>query len=176
MKYQETNIPGLCVVELEKREDLRGFFARVFDTDEFKKRGFMDKIVQINTSYSVKKGTIRGMHFQKAPFAEVKLVSCVKGALYDVAVDLRPESPTFKQWFGVELLENSGKMLYVPEGFAHGFLTLKEDTSALYFVSQFYSPGAEGGVRYNDPTFGIAWPQEVVEVSDKDGAWPDFKS
>lgn len=175
MKFIETKIGGVYIVELEKREDARGFFARSFDVNEFKERGLKETIVQANTSFSVKKGTLRGMHFQNTPFAETKYIRCTKGSFYDVAIDLRPDSETYKQWVGVELSADNHKYLYIPQGCAHGFVTLEDNTEALYLVSEFYTPQAEGGVRYNDPAFNIEWPISVVEISNKDNGWPDFK-
>jgi len=175
MKFIETKIKGVFIVELEKREDARGFFARSFDVNEFKEKGLKETIVQVNASFSLKKGTLRGMHFQNAPFAETKYIRCTKGALYDVVIDLRPDSETYKQWFGIELTDDNHRYLYVPQGFAHGFITLKDDTEVLYLVSEFYTPKAEGGVRYNDPAFNIQWPIPISEISDKDKIWPDFK-
>lgn len=174
MKFTETPLAGAFVVDLERRGDERGFFARMFCAREFREHGLDDTLVQGNLSLSAKKGTLRGMHFQHAPAAETKFVRCTRGALYDVIVDLRPDSATFKQHYGVELSADNRRQLYVPRGFAHGFLTLTDDTEAAYLVSEYYTPGAEGGVRWNDPAFGIRWPGEVTVMSPKDEAWPDF--
>jgi dTDP-4-dehydrorhamnose 3,5-epimerase len=174
MKYIETPLSGLYVIELEKREDARGFFARFFDDKEFDGRGLKNIIVQANTSFSVKKGTMRGMHFQKAPHAETKFIRCIKGSIYDVAIDLRPESPTHKQWFGIELSADNRRHLFVPQGFAHGFVTLEDDSEVIYLVSEYYTPDAEGGVRFDDPAFNIKWPVRITEASDKDKSWPDY--
>ena len=175
MKFTSTPFPGLYTVELERNGDPRGFFARAFDAQKFKELGLRNHFVQTNVSYSQKKGTLRGLHYQTPPYTEAKLIRCTKGALYDVVVDLRPDSPTYKQWFGIELTEDNQKQLYVPEGFAHGFITLKEDTEAFYMVSEYYHPEAERGVHYNDPQFRIKWPIPVEVVSDKDKTWPDFQ-
>lgn len=176
MKFQETKLKGAFTLELEKREDSRGFFARSFCRKEFEAHGLNPNVVQANYSYNAKQGTLRGMHFQRAPYAEAKIISVAQGAIYDVIVDLREGSPTYKQWVGVELSAENRRSLYVPEGFAHGFLTLQDGTAATYLVTQFYTPSSEGGVRYNDPQFGIVWPRAVAEISDKDKSWPDFKN
>lgn len=174
MIFRETKLDGAYLIDLEKRGDDRGFFARVYSQDEFESYGLTTRIAQANTSFSKHRGTLRGMHFQSAPHREAKLVRCTMGALYDVIIDLRPESPTFKQWIGAELSASNHAMLYVPEGFAHGFQTLVDDTEVMYMVSEFYAPQAEGGVRFNDPAFAVRWPEEVTVVSDKDRDWPDF--
>ncbi len=174
MIFRETPIVGARLIDLEKRGDSRGFFARVFCRQEMAGQGLVADILQINTSLSVQKGTLRGMHYQLAPAAEVKIVRCIRGALYDVIVDLRPDSPSFGAWFGAELSAENRTMLYVPKGCAHGFLTLEENTEAFYLVDSAYAPDLERGLRYDDPRFAITWPAEPVEVSDKDRAWPDF--
>ncbi|HXV42374.1 MAG TPA: dTDP-4-dehydrorhamnose 3,5-epimerase [Anaerolineae bacterium] len=174
MIFHETKLKDAYIIEIEKREDERGFFARGWCQHEFEAHGLVPRIVQANISYNKKRGTLRGMHYQIAPYAETKLVRCTRGALYDVIIDLRPASPTYKQWLGVELTAENYKMLYVPEGFAHGFITLEDITEATYQVSQFYTPGAEGGIRYDDPAFGIKWPVEVQVISAKDQSWPDY--
>lgn len=175
MIFTPTKLKGAFIIDLEKREDERGFFARTFCAKEFSDNNLNSNFVQANTSLSIKKGTLRGMHFQKAPYEEDKLVRCTKGALFDVIIDLRRDSETYKQWIGVGLTEDNHRALYVPKGFAHGFVTLKDNTEANYLVTQFYTPGEEGGVRFNDPAFGIEWPIEVEVVSDKDASLPDFK-
>ncbi len=175
MILTETKLPGAYLIDIEKREDERGFFARSWCQKEFEAHGLVPRVTQANISFNKYKGTLRGMHYQAAPFAETKLVRCTRGAIYDVIVDLRPDSPTCMQWLGVELTAENYKMLYVPEGFAHGFQTLIDNTEATYQVSQFYTPEAEGGLRYNDPTFNIDWPLEVQVISDKDRNWPDFR-
>lgn len=174
MYFTETKLKDAFIVDLRKLEDERGFFARVFCQNEFKEHGMEPAVVQANLSYNKIKGTLRGLHFQKAPYEETKFVRCTRGALYDVIVDLRPDSETYLQWIGVELTGDNYQMLFVPGGFAHGFQTLEDDTEAFYMVSEFYTPGAEGGVRYNDPIFNIEWPLEVTTMSEKDQNWPDF--
>lgn len=175
MIFQATELPGAYILELERREDERGFFARTWCQAEFAAQGLVSKLVQANMSFNHTAGTLRGMHYQHAPHAETKLVRCLRGAIYDVIIDLRPESPTYMQWVGVELTADNGRMLYVPEGFAHGFQTLEDRTEVAYQVSAFYTPAAEGGARYDDPRFGIRWPRPVAVISDKDRAWPDFE-
>lgn len=174
MKFTETPLEGAYLIELEKRGDDRGFFARVFCAEEFQAHDLVTGFVQVNNSLSADKGTLRGMHYQLAPHAETKVVRCIRGALWDVALDLRTESKTFGQWYGVELSAENRKMLYVPHGFAHGFITLADDTEAFYFVDSPYAPRAERGVRWDDPKFGIEWPMAPVVLSDKDRAHPDF--
>ena len=174
MIFTETPLPGAYLIDLEKRGDARGFFARAFCRNEFAAHGLESDFVQINNSLSVERGTLRGLHYQLAPAAEVKLVRCIAGALYDVILDLRPEMPSFGRWFGAELTAENRRMMYVPRGFAHGFLTLSEDCEALYLVSAFYMPELERGVRWNDPRFAIEWPSAPVVISDKDRDRPDF--
>lgn len=174
MKFTQTPLAGAYLVDLEKRGDERGFFARFFCEKEFAAQGLETRFVQINNSLSAEAGTLRGMHYQQAPAAEVKLVRCLKGALWDAILDLRPNSSTFGQWFGAELSGENRRMMYVPRGFAHGFLTVQSDTEALYLVSAFYAPEAERGVRWNDPHFAIAWPAEPRVISEKDAGQRDF--
>jgi dTDP-4-dehydrorhamnose 3,5-epimerase len=174
MKFTETPLPGAYVIELEKRGDDRGFFARFFCEREYQAHNLNHKIVQINNSLSRVKGTLRGMHYQLAPKSEDKIIRCLRGALFDAIIDLRPDSPTFLKHFAIELTAENRTMLYVPKGFAHGFLTLADDTESFYLVTEFYSPEHERGVRYNDPKFGIRWPMEPVLISDKDRNQPDF--
>jgi len=177
MIFTETALKGAYIIQLDRREDERGFFARAWCRNEFEERGLLPLIVQSNLSYSRKAGTLRGMHYQDPPFEETKVVQCVKGALFDVIIDLRPDSPTFKKWTAVELTEDNNAMLYVPKGFAHGFLTLRDDTRAFYHVSQFYSPGSERGIRWNDPQFAIGWPRtDNLVISEKDRNWPDWSA
>jgi dTDP-4-dehydrorhamnose 3,5-epimerase len=174
--FEQTRLPGLFVVDLERREDERGYFARAWCANEFAEQGLTNRVVQANVSRNPRAGTLRGMHFQREPHAEAKLVRCTNGAIYDVAVDLRPGSETFKQWLGVELTAENGRALFVPEGFAHGYQTLTADSEVFYQVSEFYTPAAEGGVRWNDPAFGIGWPDpDNAFLSDKDRNWPDFE-
>lgn len=174
MTFTETPLRGAYVIDLEKRGDERGFFARAFCEREFADHGLATRFVQMNNSLSVKKGTLRGMHYQLAPKAETKLVRCLRGSLYDVILDLRPDSATFGRTFGAELTAENRRMLYVPKGFGHGFVTLVDDTEALYLVDEFYAPEQERGVRWNDPCFAIEWPVAPVVMSDKDRAYRDF--
>lgn len=174
MKFIPTPLSGAYVIELEKRGDDRGFFARAFCIKEFESNGLNQNIVQINNSLSKDAGTLRGMHYQLNPKSEDKIVRCIKGSLYDVIIDLRPESPTYKKWFGTELSAENRLSLYVPKGFAHGFITLEENTEAFYLVTEYYSPEHERGIRYNDPEFNIKWPIEPKLISDKDLNHPDF--
>lgn len=175
MKFTEMSIPGVYKVTLEPYRDERGFFARAWCRQEFEEHGLVSRIVQANVSYNKHKGTLRGMHYQVPPYGETKLVRCTRGAIYDVVVDLRPNSPTYTQWLGVELIEEGLDTLYVPEYFAHGFITLEDDTEVTYQVSEFYTPEAERGARYDDPTFNIEWPIDVQVISEKDRSWPDFQ-
>ena len=174
MIFKETKLDGAYIIELNKLKDERGFFARSWCQKEFEDQGLESRIVQSNVSFNKNKGTLRGMHYQQAPHGETKLIRCTRGALYDVIVDLRPASPTYKQWIGIELTADNYRMLYVPRDFAHGFQTLEDGTEATYHVSEFYTPGAEKGLRWNDPAFQIAWPIEVSVISSKDASWPDF--
>ena len=175
MIFEETKLAGAFVVDLERREDPRGFFARSWCADEFADHGLSTQVVQANVSFNPRRATLRGMHFQRAPHAETKLVRCTQGAIYDVVIDLRPESDTYREWLGVELTQENRRALYVPEGFAHGYQTLVPDAEVFYQVSEFYTPDAEGGVRWDDPAFGIEWPEPgSAFLSDKDRSWPDF--
>jgi len=174
LKFTEIYLKGAFVIEVDKLKDDRGFFGRLWCEKEFKNNNLKTNIVQSNVSLSLKKGTIRGLHFQRSPFQETKLVRCTKGSVYDVIIDLRPESPTFKKWFGVKLTEDNHKMIYVPENFAHGFLTLEDNSEVYYLVTQFYNKEAEAGLRWNDPAFDIQWPTEVKEISEKDNSHANF--
>ena len=174
MIFTETPIPGAFLIDLEKRGDERGFFARAYCEKEFGARGFVTRFVQVNNSFSAQKGTLRGMHYQLAPMAETKVVRCIRGALYDVILDLRSGSPTFAQSFGAELTAENRRLLYVPKGFAHGFITLADDTEAFYFVDEFYGPASERGIRWNDPRFKISWPLLPTVLSEKDANHRDF--
>jgi dTDP-4-dehydrorhamnose 3,5-epimerase len=174
MLFKETRIKGAFVVELEKRGDDRGFFARAFCRKEFEAQGLVFNPVQANIGASRLRGTLRGLHYQARPHEEKKLVRCTAGAVFDVIVDLRPVSPSYRKWFGVELTPENHKMLYVPEGCAHGYLTLADRTELFYLVSEFYAPGAERGIRWNDPAFGVEWPVRPLVMSEKDAGWPDF--
>jgi dTDP-4-dehydrorhamnose 3,5-epimerase len=174
MIFTETPVKGAYLIDLEKRGDERGFFARAFCKNEFAALGLETEFVQINNSLSAAKGTLRGMHYQLPPAAEAKVVRCVRGALWDVILDLRQESPTWRRWFGAELSAENRRMMYAPRGTAHGFVTLADDTEAFYLVSVFYAPELERGVRWNDPAFGIEWPIKPVVISDKDRDRADF--
>jgi len=175
MIFTATELNGAYIVDIEPREDERGFFARTWCQQEFEKQGLVARIVQANLSYNKVRGTLRGMHYQHPPHAETKLVRAVRGGIYDVIVDLRPDSSTHKRWIGVELTAANRRALFVPEGFAHGFQSLEDDTEVIYQVSAFYVPGAEGGAKYNDPAFDIRWPLPVSVISDKDANWPDYQ-
>lgn len=175
MRFIDTKLKEAFIIELEPKEDERGFFARSFCQEEFKAHGLNSRVVQCNISFNRKRGTLRGLHYQIAPYEEAKLVRCTRGAIYDVIIDLRPESPTFKQWIGVELTAENHRMLYVPEGFAHGFQTLEDNTEVFYQVSEFYHPESERGVRWDDPAFNIEWPLPVTVVSEKDQRWSNFE-
>jgi dTDP-4-dehydrorhamnose 3,5-epimerase len=174
MKFTETKLKGAFLIDVEKREDERGFFGRAWCKKEFEDHGLNPDAVQANVSYNTHRGTLRGMHYQVAPFTECKIVRCTSGSLYDVIVDIRPGSSTYMQWMGIELTAQSFRMLYVPDGFAHGFITLEDHTSVHYLVTQYYTPGAEEGIRYNDPALNITWPFEPIVVSAKDKSHPLF--
>jgi len=174
MIFNHTTLKDAFLIDIEKREDSRGFFARAWDVKEFEQNVSNSNLVQCNISRSNKKGTIRGMHYQKNPHEEAKLIRCTKGKIYDVIIDLRPNSKSYKKWEAFELSSSNYKLLYVPEGFAHGFQSLEDNTEIFYQVSQFYSPGAEIGIRWNDPCFNISWPLEITEISDKDRNIEDF--
>jgi dTDP-4-dehydrorhamnose 3,5-epimerase len=174
MNFTETKLQGAFIVEPERREDARGFFARVFCVEEFEAHGLETKLVQCSISFSKQRQTLRGMHCQVAPYQEVKLVRCTRGAVYDVVLDLRPASPTFKQWTGIELTSENRRMMYVPRGFAHGFLTLEDNCEVFYQMSEFYHSENERGVRWDDPAFGIVWPAQAIIISEKDRNIKDF--
>jgi dTDP-4-dehydrorhamnose 3,5-epimerase len=174
MIFNETPLAGVYVIDMEKRGDERGFFARAFCEREFAERGLANRFVQANNSLSARKGTLRGMHYQLAPKAETKFVRCIRGALQDVVIDLRRDSSTFGQSFGAELTAENRRMMVVPKGFAHGFITLTDDTEAFYLVDEFYAPECERGIRWNDPKFAIQWPIEPVVISEKDQNYRDF--
>ena len=166
---------GAFVIDLEMRVDERGFFARAWCENEFREHGLETRVVQCNMSYNHEAGTLRGLHFQRPPHSETKVIRCTRGAIWDVIVDLREESPTYKEWFGIELTAENRRMLYVPEQFAHGYVTLAPGAEIFYQVSEFYSPSHEGGIRWNDPAIGIQWPESDIRViSDKDASHPDF--
>ena len=174
MIFIPTRLQGACVIELDKREDSRGHFSRVYCEREFAAHGLTTHVAQANRSVTRQQGTLRGMHYQLPPHAEDKLVRCERGAIWDCIIDLRPHSLTCGQWLGVELSEANGRMLLVPKGFAHGFLTLVDEVAVTYQVSEFYTPGAERGLRYDDSAFGLDWPAAILHVSDKDAAWPVY--
>ena len=176
MIFQETKLKGAFLIEPERLEDDRGFFARSWCKREFEAHGLNPELVQCNISFNKKKGTLRGMHYQKTPHEEARLVRCTKGAIYDVIIDLRNDSEMFKQWFSVELTLENRKMLYIPEGFAHGFITLEDNTEVFYQMSEFYAPECAGGVRWNDSAFNILWPEDVVVISDRDKQYVEFVS
>lgn len=176
MKFVETKLAGAYQIELTPHRDERGFFARGYCEEEFRAHGLVDRMVQSNVSLNVKKGTLRGLHFQLSPDEEVKLVRCTRGKIWDVMVDLRPESPTFKQWFGAELTEENHTMLYVPRRFGHGFITLTETAEVFYQVSHPYSKEAATGALWNDPAFGIQWPLEPSIISAADQGWQKFEA
>jgi dTDP-4-dehydrorhamnose 3,5-epimerase len=202
MIFTETELKGAYIIELEKLVDERGFFARSWCQREFESHGLNPRLVQCNISFNLKKGTLRGMHYQAAPYEEAKLVRCVRGSIYDVIIDIRPDSATYCHWIGVELAAPysqppaqrsqltahgsppaahclqltaySYMMLYIPEGFAHGFLTLEDNTEVFYQMSEFFDPDHARGFRWNDPAFGIDWPSDVQVISDRDRSYPDF--
>jgi dTDP-4-dehydrorhamnose 3,5-epimerase len=170
--FTRTAVDGCVIVDLERREDARGFFARTFCADEFSREGLETRWVQANAARTAHSGTIRGLHWQVEPHAEAKLVSCTAGAVFDVAVDVRPTSPTYLRWTGVELAAETGRMLYLPPGTAHGYQALTDDASTWYLVSAAYAPEAERGLRWDDPALRIEWPLPNPAVSEKDQAWP----
>ena len=174
MKFIEAILKDVYIIEIDKIEDERGFFARSFCKNEMEIRGLNTNIVQTNIAFNPFKGTLRGMHFQKAPHEETKFVRCTKGSIYDVVIDLRPESKTFKKWMGIELNEENHKTLYVPKGFAHGYLTLSDNSEISYMVTEYYNSFYERGVRWNDHAFEIQWPGEITVISQKDSNHPDF--
>jgi dTDP-4-dehydrorhamnose 3,5-epimerase len=175
MNFRETEIAGAFVIELERIEDDRGFFARTFCRRELHEHGLATEIAQANTAFNKRKGTLRGMHYQASPYEEAKLVRCTRGAVYDVIVDLRSGSPSFQRWISVELTADNDTTLYVPKGVAHGYQTLEDDTETSYLMSSFYEPDAGRGVRWDDPAFAIDWPDtEERTMNERDRSWPDF--
>ena len=175
MKFTETKLRGAFIITPDLIKDERGFFARTFCRREFEEHGLNSNLVQCNISFNAAMGTLRGMHYQAAPHEEAKLVRCTRGAIYDVIIDLREGSPTVREWFGIELTPDSGLMLYAPEGFAHGYQSLQDDTEMYYMTSAPYAPAAARGVLYDDPAFGVRWPLPVSVISEADRDWPDFK-
>lgn len=176
MIFTETKLKGAFILDLELRADDRGAFARTFCMKEFEAHGLKPTVAQCNLSFNYKAGTLRGMHYQTPPAAETKLVRCTKGAIYDVIIDMRPGSPTYMQHIGVELTADNRRALYVPEMFAHGYQALTDGAEVVYQVGEFYTPGYERGIRYDDPAFGIEWPMPVTVISEKDAAWPAFEA
>jgi dTDP-4-dehydrorhamnose 3,5-epimerase len=174
MQFHPTRLDGAWLIKLTPVKDERGAFVRTFCEREFGERGLETRFVQHSLSVNARKGTLRGMHFQRAPHEEVKLVRCQRGAIWDVIVDLRPGSPSYLQWQGFELSAENGLQLYIPKGFAHGFQTLSDDCEVFYLISAFHAPDAASGLRHDDPRFGIEWPLPVSVMSDKDRAWPGF--
>jgi dTDP-4-dehydrorhamnose 3,5-epimerase len=174
MILRETKLPGVFEVQLDPIPDERGFFARTWCQKEFAAHGLSPRLVQCNVSFNTRRGTLRGIHYQAAPHAEAKLVRCTKGAIYDVVVDLRPESPTLRGWMAVVLTAKNRRALYVPEGCGHGFLTLEDETEVFYQMSEFYNAKSGRGVRWDDPAFQIAWPEKVEVISERDRSYPNF--
>lgn len=174
MVFRETELNGLFVIEPEIIEDERGFFACSWTPDEFERHGLNSRLVQCNISFNKRSGTVRGMHFQNKPHEETKLVRCTRGAIYDVAVDLRRDSPTQYRWLGAELSADNHRMLYIPEGFAHGYQTLTDSTEIFYQMSEYYHPESASGVRWNDPVFDIKWPLPVTVIADRDATYPSL--
>ena len=176
MIFAATAIPDAKIIDIEERRDERGFFARTWCQRELAAQGLVTDIAQESVSFSRHKGTMRGLHYQRPPHGEVKIVRCIRGAIYDVIVDIRPDSPSFLRAVGVELTALNRRALYVPNGCVHGFLTLADETEVAYLISAFYVPEASAGYRYNDPAFAIAWPAPIAVISERDKSWPDFKA
>jgi dTDP-4-dehydrorhamnose 3,5-epimerase len=175
MRFTKSKVDGAFIIELEKFEDERGFVAYAWSEKEFLEQGISTKFLEMIMSYNTRKGTLRGMHFQNKPFAQAKLVRCTNGAIYDVAIDLRPGSRTYKKWDAIELTARNRRMFYIPEGCAHGFQTLEDETEVLYQISTVYSPDNASGVRWNDPAFGIEWPEDERTIIGRDRDYPDFR-
>jgi dTDP-4-dehydrorhamnose 3,5-epimerase len=175
MLFHETKLPGVFEIHLEPHPDNRGLFARSWCQKEFDAHGLNPRLVQCNLSFNMRKGTLRGMHFQEPPYAEVKVVRCTRGAIYDVVVDLRPSSSTYRDWTAAVLTATNRCMIYVPEGCGHGFLTLEDETEVSYQMSEFYNPESARGARWNDPAFQIVWPGKVEVISDRDRTYPNFE-
>lgn len=172
MIFTETSLKGAYIIEIQRIEDNRGFFGRTFCKNEFEKYGLKTNIVQSNTSFNKKKATLRGMHMQAPPFSEAKLIRCTRGSIYDVIVDMRKDSATFRKWVGLELNADDGRMLYIPEEFAHGFITLEDNTEVSYQMTEFFTPDVSMGYLWNDPAFAIRWPLEPTFISEKDKSYP----
>ncbi len=175
MKFNSTPLKDAFIIEIDAISDERGFFARSWCAREFEKHGLNSRLSQSNLSFNHQSGTLRGMHFQRSPHAEAKLVRCTRGRIFDAIIDIRPSSDTYGKWFGAELSADNHRMMYVPEGFAHGYLTLEDNTEVFYQVSEFYAPESEGGIRYDDPHIGILWPGPILLVSAKDRALGYFQ-
>lgn len=175
MLFQPTKLEGVRLIDLEPARDERGFFARTFCIRELGDQGLENKFVQHSISFTRRAGSVRGMHFQRSPHQEVKLLRCLRGAIHDVLIDIRPDSPTYGQWEAYVLTAENRRQLYVPAGIAHGLQTLEPDTEVLYLISQFYAPAAAAGIRHNDPAFAISWPLPLADISEKDRTWPDWK-
>jgi dTDP-4-dehydrorhamnose 3,5-epimerase len=174
--FVETKLKGAYLVELKKHEDNRGVFARGWDQTLLEQQGLIGSVTQQNIAFSKTKGTVRGLHYQKAPHQETKFIRCTRGAVFDVIVDLRPDSPTYKQWLGMTLSMDDYRVLYMPKDFAHGFQALEDNSEIMYLVSEAYAPAFEAGIRYNDPSVRVEWPLPVTLISEKDMSWPDFSS
>lgn len=176
MIFVETKLKGAYLVELKKHEDNRGFFARGWDQTLLEQQGLIGNVTQQNIAFSKTKGTVRGLHYQRTPHQETKFIRCTRGAVFDVIVDLRPDSPTCKQWLGITLSMDDYRVLYMPKDFAHGFQALEDNSEIMYLVSEPYAPAFEAGIRYNDPSIRVEWPLPVTMISEKDMSWPDFSS
>lgn len=175
MIFTETQIKGVYIIDLDHHQDERGFFARSWCQREFEEHGLNPRLVQCNISFNKHRGTLRGMHYQMKPYQEAKLVRCTAGAIFDVVIDLRPKSATFQCWLSKELTAENHRALYIPEGLAHGFVTLADNTEVFYQMSEFFHPKAARGIRWNDPAFGIEWQMEILAISEKDKNYPDWK-
>jgi dTDP-4-dehydrorhamnose 3,5-epimerase len=175
MIFTETRLAGAYLISLEPIEDERGYFARTFAAEEFEANGLSSSVVHCNTSFNLAAGTLRGLHYQAAPYGECKLVRCTRGAIYDVIADLREHSPTYREWLGVELTQDNGLMLYVPEGMAHGFQTLEPRCEVFYQMSREFVPSGAQGIRFDDPGFGIVWPLAITTISERDQSYPDYE-
>jgi dTDP-4-dehydrorhamnose 3,5-epimerase len=174
MRFEQTSLSGVHVVDVDRQHDARGYFVRTFDREILRQAGLVHDFPQWSASFNQQRGTVRGLHFQRPPHAETKLVRVVRGAIFDVAVDIRPDSPSRGRWISVELSAQNGRQIYIPEGFAHGFQTLLDETEIEYAIATPYAPGFGGGYRHDDPAFAISWPLPVSAISDKDADWPDF--
>lgn len=176
MKFAETSVQGAYVIDVDRIGDSRGYFGRLWCEKELEQQGLVSHIKQSNIGFSPEAGTLRGLHYQKAPYEEVKIVRCTRGSVFDVVVDIRSESPTYRMWFGIEITPDNASMLYVPKGCATGYLTLQENSEIYYSTSEFYAPEAATGIRYDDPLFDIEWPGDIKVLSDNDTSWPDYQA